>query len=131
MSVFESVMRPLCLTCTSTPHRLRHQVGDVMGHFVAIPWGLPDPTSLVVVGAAAVLGAACRAPLTAIALMVEITRDTGLLVPLLSAIGVASLCTDYLEGIFSKRLEQVGRGGRGAAWRKRSSRYRTLPASPR
>lgn len=82
-------------------------VGDVMGHFVAIPWGLPDPTSLVVVGAAAVLGAACRAPLTAIALMVEITRDTGLLVPLLSAIGVASLCTDYLEGIFSKRLEQA------------------------
>ncbi|GIL50877.1 hypothetical protein Vafri_6854 [Volvox africanus] len=82
-------------------------VGDVMGHFVAEPWGLPDPTSLVVVGAAAVLGAACRAPLTAIALMVEITRDTGLLVPLLSAIGVASLFTDYLEGIFSKRLEQA------------------------
>ncbi|KXZ55344.1 hypothetical protein GPECTOR_3g475 [Gonium pectorale] len=75
-------------------------VGDVMGHFVAGPWGLPDPTSLVVVGAAAVLGAACRAPLTAIALMVEITRDTGLLVPLLSAIGVASLFTDYLEGAF-------------------------------
>ncbi|KAG2448571.1 hypothetical protein HYH02_006462 [Chlamydomonas schloesseri] len=81
-------------------------VGDVMGHFVAEPWGLPDPTSLVVVGAAAVLGAACRAPLTAIALMVEITRDTGLLVPLLAAIGVSSLFTDYLEGIFSKRLEQ-------------------------
>ncbi|KAG2496243.1 hypothetical protein HYH03_005841 [Edaphochlamys debaryana] len=82
-------------------------VGDVMGHFVAAPWGLPDPTSLVVVGAAAVLGAACRAPLTAVALMVEITRDTGLLVPLLSAIGVASLFTDYLEGIFSKRLERA------------------------
>ena len=45
-----------------------------MGHFVADTWGLSDPTSLVVVGAAAVLGAACRAPLTAIALMVEITR---------------------------------------------------------
>ena len=49
-------------------------VGDIMGHFVADTWGLSDPTSLVVVGAAAVLGAACRAPLTAIALMVEITR---------------------------------------------------------
>ncbi len=43
------------------------------------------------------LGAACRAPLTAMALMVEITRDTGLLVPLLAAIGIASLVTDYLE----------------------------------
>lgn len=49
-------------------------VGDIMGHFVANTWGLADPTTLVVVGAAAVLGAACRAPLTAIALMVEITR---------------------------------------------------------
>lgn len=53
------------------------QVGDIMGHFVAIPWGIPDPTSLVVVGAAATLGASCRAPLTAIALMVEITRWAG------------------------------------------------------
>lgn len=37
-------------------------------------WGVADPTTLVVVGAAAVLGAACRAPLTAFGLMVEITR---------------------------------------------------------
>ncbi len=51
------------------------------------------------------LGAACRAPLTAIALMVEITRDCGLLVPLLAAIGTASLTTDYMEGAFSKWLE--------------------------
>jgi H+/Cl- antiporter ClcA len=49
-------------------------VGDIMGHFVANNWGVADPTTLTVVGAAAVLGAACRAPLTAFALMVEITR---------------------------------------------------------
>ncbi|MEW5312393.1 MAG: hypothetical protein WDW38_004032 [Sanguina aurantia] len=82
-------------------------VGDIMGHFVAIPWGIPDPTSLVVVGAAATLGASCRAPLTAIALMVEITRDTGLLVPLLAAIGVSSLVADVLEGALSVRLEAL------------------------
>ena len=41
----------------------------------AIPHaGVVDTTSYVVVGAAAVLGASCRAPLTAMALMVEITR---------------------------------------------------------
>lgn len=40
----------------------------------ACRWGVADPTTLVVVGAAAVLGAACRAPLTAFGLMVEITR---------------------------------------------------------
>ena len=48
--------------------------GDIMGHFVANTWGVADPTTFTVVGAAAVLGAACRAPLTAFALMVEITR---------------------------------------------------------
>lgn len=41
---------------------------------VSCRWGVADPTTLVVVGAAAVLGAACRAPLTAFGLMVEITR---------------------------------------------------------
>lgn len=86
---------------------VRAQVGDVMGHYFASSWGLVDPTSLIVVGAAAVLGAACRAPLTAIALMVEITRDTGLLVPLLAAIGVSSLFTDVMEGAFSDRLEKI------------------------
>lgn len=42
-------------------------------------WGVADPTTLVVVGAAAVLGAACRAPLTAFGLMVEITRCAAVL----------------------------------------------------
>ena len=78
-------------------------VGDIVGHFFTN--GVADNTTFVVVGAAAVLGASCRAPLTAIALMVEITRDTGLLVPLLAAIGTASLVTDYLEGSFSKWVE--------------------------
>ena len=66
-----------------------------MAHFFS-DGAVADNTTFVVVGAAAVLGAACRAPLTAIALMVEISRDTGLLVPLLAAIGTASVVTDYL-----------------------------------
>eukprot|EP00775_Hariotina_reticulata_P005436 gene5436-5669_t len=82
-------------------------VGDIMGHFVANRWGVADPTTLVVVGAAAVLGAACRAPLTAFGLMVEITRDTGLFVPLLAAVGVASLVSEYAEGIVSQNLESA------------------------
>lgn len=49
-------------------------VGDIAAHVVGSRWGVVDPTTFTVVGAAAVLGAACRAPLTAIALMVEITR---------------------------------------------------------
>ncbi len=72
-------------------------VGDIMGQLTGSGMRVVDNTTFVVVGAAAVLGAACRAPLTAMALMVEITRDTGLLVPLLAAIGMSSLVTDYLE----------------------------------
>lgn len=49
-----------------------------MGNVFAPAWQLADRNSLAVVGAAAVLGAACRAPLTAVALMVEITRWVGL-----------------------------------------------------
>ncbi len=71
-------------------------VGDIVGNVVPGSALVADKTTFVVVGAAAVLGAACRAPLTAIALMVEITRDTGLLVPLLAAIGTASVVTDYV-----------------------------------
>ncbi|GAX78773.1 hypothetical protein CEUSTIGMA_g6210.t1 [Chlamydomonas eustigma] len=78
-------------------------VGDIVGQYFTA--GVADNATFVVVGAAAVLGASCRAPLTAIALMVEITRDTGLLVPLLAAIGTASVVTDYLEGKFSEWLE--------------------------
>ena len=34
-------------------------------------------------------------------------RDTGLLIPLLSAIGIGSLFTDFLEGIFTRQLESL------------------------
>ncbi|KAG1659430.1 hypothetical protein FOA52_001101 [Chlamydomonas sp. UWO 241] len=78
-------------------------VGDIAGHFQSSD--VVDTTTFVVVGAAAVLGASCRAPLTALVLMIEITRDTGLLIPLLAAIGTASIVTDYLEGLFSQWLE--------------------------
>lgn len=78
-------------------------VGDIVGHYLVA--GVATSNTFVVVGAAAVLGASCRAPLTAITLMVEITRDTGLLVPLLAAIGTACLVTDYLEGSLSSWLE--------------------------
>lgn len=35
----------------------------------------------------------------------SVRRDTGLLVPLLAAIGVASLVSEYMEGLLSKQLE--------------------------
>ena len=49
------------------------------------------------VGAASVLAALFRAPLTASLLVFEITRDYDILLPLLASAGVASLASDIIE----------------------------------
>lgn len=49
------------------------------------------------VGAASVLAALFRAPLTASLLLFEITRDYDILLPLLASAGVASLASDIVE----------------------------------
>lgn len=49
------------------------------------------------VGAASVLAALFRAPLTASLLMFEITRDYDVLLPLLASAGIASLASDIIE----------------------------------
>lgn len=40
-------------------------------------------------------------------LLLAVHRDTGLFVPLLAAVGVASLVSEYAEGIFSQQFEQA------------------------
>lgn len=64
------------------------------------------------VGAASVLAAIFRAPLTASLLMFEITRNYEVLLPLLASAGVASLVSDILERkvdqmILERKAEQV------------------------
>jgi H+/Cl- antiporter ClcA len=55
------------------------------------------------VGAASVLAAIFRAPLTASLLLFEITRNYDVLLPLLASAGVASLVSDILES----KIEQA------------------------
>lgn len=52
-------------------------------------------------------GAATAAAIPAAAVLLHETtcRDTGLFVPLLAAVGVASLVSEYAEGIFSQKFE--------------------------
>jgi len=56
--------------------------------------GLPAYT---MVGAATVLAAVFRAPLTASLLLFEMTRDYGAILPLMAGCGVASVVGDILE----------------------------------
>jgi len=59
-----------------------------------------------IVGAASVLAAIFRAPLTASLLLFEITRDYDVLLPLLASAGVASLVSDILEAKVEQAIEQ-------------------------
>ena len=49
------------------------------------------------VGAASVLAATFRAPITAVILLFELTREYGVIVPLLASTGIATLAIDILE----------------------------------
>ena len=58
---------------------------------------MADLPAYTVVGAATVLAAVFRAPLTASLLLFEMTRDYGAILPLMACSGVASVVGDILE----------------------------------
>lgn len=62
-----------------------------------VPPGLVDPPTFAVVGMAAFFTAVVRAPLTAIVLLVEMTGDYALVLPLLIACLAAGGIADYLR----------------------------------
>jgi H+/Cl- antiporter ClcA len=63
---------------------------------------LADIPAYAMVGAASVLAALFRAPLTASLLLFELTRDYDVILPLMASAGVASLVGDVLD----EKLEQ-------------------------
>ena len=58
---------------------------------------MADLPAYTMVGSASVLAAVFRAPLTASLLLFELTRDYGVILPLLASSGVASVVGDILE----------------------------------
>jgi CIC family chloride channel protein len=68
------------------------QVGALL-----LPAGLADPPTCAVVGMAAFFAAVVRAPLTAIVLLVEMTGDYGMVLPLLIACLAAGGIADWLR----------------------------------
>ena len=85
--------------------------GAVLGGAPGIAWNLAWPGSpsgaFAMVGAAAMIGAAMQAPLSGLALVLELTHSGfGLMVPMMAATGIATLVAFHLDGysIYSARL---------------------------
>jgi len=70
-------------------------IGDLSS--AGFPEAVTHPKTFAVVGMAAVFAAVVRAPLTAIVLMVEMTGDYSLVLPLLVAVLTAGGLADYLN----------------------------------
>jgi len=64
---------------------------------------LAEVPAYAMVGAASVLAALFRAPLTASLLLFETTRDYGVLLPLMASAGIGGLVGDTVERVFEER----------------------------
>jgi chloride channel protein, CIC family len=85
--------------------------GAVLGGAAGIAWSLAWPGSpagaYAIVGAAAMLGAAMQAPLTGLALMLELTSGgLGIMIPMIAATATATVVTRQVDGysIYTARL---------------------------
>jgi H+/Cl- antiporter ClcA len=82
-------------------------LGGVLGHVWSSFWPGVPPGLFAVLGAAAVLAATTQGPLSTVVLMIELTgRDRSLILPLLLAVGTATLVarTIELRSIYDARL---------------------------
>lgn len=82
--------------------------GVVMNHL--FPEHTASPAAYALVGMAAVNGACTLAPLSAIVVLLEITGRYNMMLPLMLAVGVASLVSRKLspESIYTERLRRMG-----------------------
>jgi len=78
----------------------------------ASPFELADVQAYALVGAAGVLSALFRAPLTASLLLFELTRDYNVILPLMATAGVGSVVGDVVE----KALEETRRDRDAVSW---------------
>ena len=116
--------------------------GAVLGGALGIAWNLAWPGSpsgaFAMVSAAAMIGASMQAPLSGLALVLELTHSGfGLMVPMMAATGIATLVAFHVDGysIYSARLPAhtadsapATSAGSRAQQTSRSDPGRALPA---
>ena len=90
-------------------------LGSAYGIFLAMVPALADrvagPPAYAMVGMAAVLAGSARAPLTAILLMFELTRDYRIVLPLMAAVGLSVWLVEWVNrrsAAHSLNLQQMG-----------------------
>ncbi len=79
-------------------------LGAAYGKLMALilpfsPGSIAAPPAYAMVGMAAVLAASARAPLTAILLLFELTRDYRIILPLMAAVGLSAWLIERLKPI--------------------------------
>ncbi|AFY73933.1 chloride channel protein EriC [Synechococcus sp. PCC 7502] len=78
--------------------------GQALGLIMPVTMPIAAPPAYALVGMAAVLAGTVRAPLTAVLLLFEMTRDYRIVLPLMAAVG---LCAWMVEQIYPQQGKQV------------------------
>ena len=85
--------------------------GNLLGWLVAPQLAIAPPPAYAIVGMAAVLAASVKAPLTAIALMFELTQNYSIILPLMAAVGISVWVLNLIEAqqdLTALNLQQLG-----------------------
>ena len=84
---------------------------------------LASAPAYAMVGAASVLAALFRAPLTGTLLLFEVTRNYDVLLPIMASAGVASIVSDVLEDTWERRDEMLRRDKDPVSWGDLADKY--------
>lgn len=74
------------------------------------PWAVPQPMAFALVGMAALFAGAGRAPITCIVMLMEMTADYSLILPLMIAVSASYLVSSLIEpeSIYTLKLSRRG-----------------------
>jgi chloride channel protein, CIC family len=106
-------------------------LGGLFGHFANEYWpAMSAPAgAYALVGMAALFSATARAPITAVLMLFEMTRNYDIILPLMFAVAVSTVFASILhrDGIYDLKLKERGIDSRGGATAasSRGSRSRT------
>ena len=85
--------------------------GNLLGWLVPPELAIAPPPAYAIVGMAAVLAATVKAPLTAIALMFELTQNYSIILPLMAAVGISVWVLNLIsarQDLTALNLQQIG-----------------------
>ena len=86
--------------------------GGALGLFfeMVMPWAVPEPMAFALVGMAALFAGSGRAPITCIVMLMEMTADYSLILPLMIAVSASFLVSSLIEpeSIYTMKLSRRG-----------------------